>query len=444
MRIQRRFRTSRRGDETPLLAEKCEVETMTQESKQFIYLDNNATTRVAPEVVETIQAYLRDQYWNPSSMYEPALMLARELDAARESVAKSLGAAFPDEIIFTSCATESNNAALFGGLRAAIKADPKRNRVVTSKVEHPAVLEVCRRLEKDGYHVDYIGVDKDGAINMAEFVHALRPGETAVVSIMHANNETGVVFPIEKLSRIVKQTDPKIVFHVDATQSITKLPVDLSRDPEGDDSLSGAFKNVDMLSFSGHKIHAPKGVGVLFVRRGVAFEPFMLGGHQERGRRAGTENIPYIMGLAKALELERDKIVENGQKMARLRDKLQTAIEERVPYIVVNGKNSPRTPNTLNVAVYGAEGEAILVLMSERGVCVSSGSACTSGSLEPSHVLTAMDVPIGALQGNFRFSLSRYTTEEEIDRAIDAFAEVVMRVRMTSSKWNAYMDEPIV
>ena len=417
---------------------------MAIEESKYIYLDNNATTRVAPEVVATVGEYLEKRFWNPSSMYEPALALARELDAARASVAKSLGASFPDEIVFTSCATESNNAAIFGALRAAAKANPKRRRVVTTVVEHPAVIEVCRRLEKDGYPVDWIGVDENGAIDLAAFVQALRPGETAVVSVMHANNETGVVFPIEKLSRIVRQTDPKIVFHCDATQSVGKLPIDLSLDPLGSAaSIPGAFGAVDALSLSGHKIHAPKGVGVLYMRRGTAFEPWQLGGHQERGRRAGTENVPYVMGLAKALEMEVADLEETGARMARLRDKLQDALESRIPYLRVNGKKSPRTPNTLNVAIYGAEGEAILMLMSERGVCVSSGSACTSGSLEPSHVLSAMRVPSGALQGNFRFSLSRYTTEEEIDRAIEAFVESVDLARRTSSKWDNDKGEPI-
>lgn len=417
---------------------------MPNEEMKYVYLDNNATTQVAPQVVETVHEYLAKQFWNPSSMYEPALALARELDAARGSVARSLGAQFPDEIIFTSCATESNNAAIFGALRAAIKASPKRRRVVTTAVEHPAVIEVCRRLEKDGYPVDWIGVGENGALDMAAFVHALRPGETAVVSVMHANNETGVVFPIEKLSRIVKQTDPKIVFHCDATQSVGKLPIDLSLAPSTSGGAgSGAFGAVDLLSFSGHKIHAPKGVGVLYTRRGVAFEPWQLGGHQERGRRAGTENVPYIMGLAKALEMEMSDLSETGARMAGLRDKLQSALESRIPYLRVNGKGSPRTPNTLNVALYGAEGEAILMLMSERGVCVSSGSACTSGSLEPSHVLSAMKVPSGALQGNFRFSLSRYTTESEIDRAIEAFVESVELARRTSSKWDNEKGEPI-
>lgn len=415
---------------------------MASEQEKIVYLDNNATTAVAPEVVEAMRPYFEAKYWNPSSMYAPALALARELDGARELVAERLGADHADEIIFTSCATESNNAALVGGLKGAVKADPKRNKIVTTKVEHPAVLEVCKQLEKEGCDVSYVGVDSDGNINIREFVQALEPGRTAVVSVMHANNETGVIFPIEKLSRIVKQTDPKIAFHVDATQSVTKLPIDLGRiDPSG--GLSGAFGHVDMLSFSGHKIHAPKGVGALYLRRGTAFERFLIGGHQERGRRAGTENVPYIMGLAKALDLEADGLFERGARMEAMRDRLQASLEERIPWIVVNGKNAPRTPNTLNIAVYGAEGEAILMLTSERGVCVSSGSACTSGSLEPSHVLVAMNVPSGALQGNFRFSLSRYTTDEEIDRAIDAFAEAVALARETSCKWDSAKGEPI-
>ncbi len=408
---------------------------------KWIYLDNNATTMVAPEVAETIRVYL-DKFWNPSSMYEPALALARELDDARASVARSLGAEHSDEIIFTSCATESNNAALVGGLRAALKADPKRRRIITSRVEHPAILEVCRRLEKDGYPVDWIGVDRAGKIDLRAYVQALRPGETALVSMMHANNETGVIFPIEKLSRLAKQTDPKITFHVDATQTVAKLPINLGAVPKSD-ADRGAFGYVDMLSFSGHKIHAPKGVGVLYVKRGTAFEHFMIGGHQEKGRRAGTENVPYIMGLAKALSLDLATLADSSARIEALRDRLQAGIEARVPYVVVNGKDAPRTPNTLNVAVYGAEGEAILALMSANGVCVSSGSACTSGSLEPSHVLTAMKVPEGALQGNFRFSLSRYTTEEEIDRALEVFVDVVATIRKTSSKWDDAKGEPI-
>ncbi len=412
------------------------------EVKQYVYLDNNATTAIAPEVVDAMRPYFESKYWNPSSMYAPAIALAKEIDAARELVAKRLGAAHADEIVFTSCASESNNAAIVGGLRGALKADANRRHIITTKVEHPAVLEVCKQLEKDGFEVTYVGVDTNGNINLREYVQALQPGKTALISIMHANNETGVVFPIEKLARIAKQTDPKIVFHVDATQSVTKLPIDLSKVDEGL-AMTGAFGNVDMLSFSGHKIHAPKGVGVLYIKRYTPFEHFMIGGHQERGLRAGTENVPYIMAIAKALDLEADGIVERGQRMAAMRDRLQAEIEARVPYVVVNGKNAPRTPNTLNVAVYGAEGEAILMLMSERGVCVSSGSACTSGSLEPSHVLSAMNVPAGALQGNFRFSLSRYTTDEDIDKAIEAFSEVVAVVRNTSCKWDNDKAEPI-
>lgn len=414
----------------------------TQTDKKFIYLDNNATTAIAPEVFDAMRPYFETEYWNPSSMYAPAEALARKLDEARATVARRLGAAYPDEIVFTSCASESNNAAIVGAWKAARRVDPKRNRVVTTKVEHPAVLEVCRQLEREGAEVDYIGVDAQGRIDLREYVRALRPGETAVVSIMHANNETGVIFPIEKLARLAKQTDEKIVFHCDATQSVTKLPINLSRAATSDEPV-GAFANVDMLSFSGHKIHAPKGIGALYVRRGTPVERFLIGGHQERGRRAGTENVPYIIGLAKALDLEAEDREATAARMERMRDRLQAEIEARIPWIVVNGKEAPRTPNTLNVAVYGAEGEAILMLMSEAGVCVSSGSACTSGSLEPSHVLSAMKVPEGALQGNFRFSLSRYTTDAEVDAALEAFVDAVSKARATSSKWDNVKGEPI-
>jgi len=256
---------------------------------RLVYADNNATTRVAPEVLEAMLPYLADEYFNPSSMYEPAQGPARAIAGARRTVARFFGGVRPDEIVFTSCATESNNAAIFGALRA----NRGRRHVVTTAVEHPAVLNVCRELEREGHEVTYLPVDSSGRLDTVAFVKALRPGETALVSIMHANNETGVIFPVAELARIAKETDPGIVFHTDATQSVTKLPID----------LTGEFRHVDLLSFSGHKIHAPKGVGALFVRRGARWRPFLLGGHQEGGRRAGTENVAFIVGLARALEL---------------------------------------------------------------------------------------------------------------------------------------------
>ncbi|MBO7725828.1 MAG: aminotransferase class V-fold PLP-dependent enzyme, partial [Thermoguttaceae bacterium] len=243
----------------------------------MIYIDNNATTAVAPEVVDAMRPYLESEYFNPSSLYEPAEKVQKALRAARATVAGHLGCR-ADEILFTSCATESNNAAIFG----AAASNPKRRRIVTTRVEHPAVLEVCRELGRRGYTVVEIPVDTAGNLDIAEFARALTPGETLLASVMHANNETGVIFPIERLARLVKEVDPAIIFHTDATQSVTKLPID----------LAGEFRQVDLLSFSGHKIHAPKGVGVLFIRRGTPIRPFLFGGHQESGRRGGTENVP--------------------------------------------------------------------------------------------------------------------------------------------------------
>ena len=393
----------------------------------MIYIDNNATTAVAPEVFEAMKPYLRESYFNPSSLYEPAENVQKALRNARKKTASLLGA-MPGEILFTSCATESNNAAIFG----TAAANRHRKHIVTTCVEHPAVLEVCRELGRRGYKITEIPVDPSGNLDLSAFVHAVTPGETLIVSVMHANNETGVIFPIERLSRIVKEIDPGILFHCDATQSVTKLPI----------SLSSNFKNVDLLSFSGHKIHAPKGVGVLFIRRGAPVRPFLFGGHQESGRRGGTENVPYIIGIAEALELAAATHEDDIQRIEQLRDKLESALIERVPYIEVNGKGAPRMPNTLNIACHSIEGEGILYSLNEYGICASSGSACTSGSLDPSHVLTSMKVPFSAIHGSVRFSLSRYTTEEEIDRIIEIFPEIAANLRAMSPYWNKEKNEP--
>ncbi len=394
----------------------------------MIYLDNNATTSVAPEVLESMISCFKEKYWNPSSMYDPAVSLAKEIKEARKSVARQIGAKNSSTILFTSCATESNNTALFGSAAA----NPKRKHIITTKVEHPAVLEVCKELQRRGYEITWLDVDRAGNLDMKQFVHALRPGGTLMVSIMHANNETGVVFPIERLSRITKETDPEIIFHTDATQTVTKLPID----------LSDSFSHVDLLSFSGHKFHAPKGVGALYIRQGTPIRSFMIGGHQENGRRAGTENVPYILGMAKALELAAQTHPEDFVRMENLRDRLEAKIVEKVPYIEINGKGAVRMPNTLNVACHSIEGESLLMLMNEAGIAVSSGSACTSGSLEPSHVLVAMQVPSSALQGSIRFSLSRYNTEEEIDYAADKFAFAVEQLRNASPYWDREGQKP--
>ncbi len=392
-----------------------------------IYVDNNATTRVAPEVYEAMAPYFTECYFNPSSMYEPARRAAQVLGQARKKIAEGLGGIEPEELLFTACATEGNNTAIMGTARA----NPARRHIITTAVEHPAVLEVCRELERSGYRVTWLSVDGNGELDMAEYVRALS-ADTLLVSIMHANNETGVIFPIERLSRIAKETDPAIVFHTDATQTVGKLPIDLVR----------RLPYVDLLSFSGHKFHAPKGVGGLFVRRGTRCRPFMLGGHQEQGRRAGTENVPYIIGMARALELALETRAQDEARIERLRDRLESALLERIPCIQVNGRGAPRLPNTSNISCHFIEGEAMLYQLSAHGICASSGSACTSGSLEPSHVLRAMKVPFTAVHGSVRFSLSKYNTEEEIEKIIEVFPVIVANLRKLSPYWDGALNRP--
>ena len=392
-----------------------------------IYVDNNATTQVAPEVVEAMTPFLTAEYFNPSSMYEAAKPAAHAIAQARKDIARQFGLADPQQVLFTACATESNNTAIFG----AAKANPNRRHVITTTVEHPAVLEVCKELKRDGYDVTFLDVDGDGNLDVGEFIRALRP-DTLLVSIMHANNETGVVFPIEQLSRVAKETDPAIIFHTDATQSVGKVAIDLGRD----------FQHVDLLSFSGHKFHAPKGIGALYIKRGARCRPFMIGGHQEEGRRAGTENVPYIVGMAKALQLAAEAYQDEDVRVRGLRDRLEQAIVERIPCVVVNGRGATRLPNTLNVSCHFVEGEGILYQMSNYGICASSGSACTSGSLEPSHVLRAMKIPDAAVHGSVRFSFSRYNTDADVDRIIDVFPEIISNLRRVSPYWDQEKNAP--
>jgi cysteine desulfurase len=393
-----------------------------------IYADNNATTQVAPEVSEAMAPFLTENYFNPSSMYEPARQVAEAVTGARRQIARYFGLTNPRQILFTACATESNNTAIFG----TAKANPNRRHVITTAVEHPAVLEVCKELQRNGYEVDFLGVDGDGNLDVREFIRALRP-DTLLVTVMHANNETGVVFPIEQLSRLTKETDPAIVFHTDATQTVGKVPLNLSQE----------FRHVDLLSFSGHKFHAPKGIGGLYLKKGVPCRPLLIGGHQEEGRRAGTENVPYILGMAKALQLASERFEDEETKVRNLRDRLEKAIEERIPYVQVNGKGAPRLPNTLNVSCHYIEGESMLMqLMTDYGICASSGSACTTGSLEPSHVLRAMHVPFTAVHGSVRFSLSRYNTEEDVNRIIEVFPEIVANLRKLSPYWDQEKKAP--
>jgi cysteine desulfurase len=377
-----------------------------------IYFDNNATTKVADEVLEEIKPYFCDLYGNPSSMHTFGGQIGIKIREAREKTAALLGCD-PSEIIFTGCGTESDNTAIKGTLAA----HPNKRKIITTRVEHPAVLSVCRDLENQGYTVVELSVDKKGCLNLSELESYL-DDNTAIVTIMFANNETGVVFSVEKIAEMVKSKG--IVFHTDAVQAVGKIPINLSK------------SNIDLLSLSGHKLHAPKGVGILYVRKGTRLAPFMLGGHQEGGRRAGTENVPGIIGLGKACELAMQKFDQENKKVKSLRDKLEKGILAKCTDCMVNGDTESRLPNTSNISFEFIEGESILLMLDRFSICASSGSACTSGSLEPSHVLRAMGVPFTAAHGSIRFSLSRYNTEEEVDYTVEKIPPIIARLRELS------------
>ena len=383
-----------------------------------IYLDNNATTQVDPEVVQAMLPFYSELYGNPSSMHSFGGGVAASIKEARENVARLLGAA-ADEIIFTSCGTESDSTAI----RAAIESYPAKKHLVTSRVEHAAIKNLFESLSKKGYRTTFVPVDRQGRLDL-DFLYENLTDDTAIVSLMWGNNETGVIFPIEEISRRVKERG--IVFHTDAVQTVGKIPIDLSR------------TGVDMLSLSGHKIHAPKGIGALYIRKGTKFAPFMIGGHQEKGRRGGTENTAAIVGLGKAAEMARKHIASGSYTAVRaLRDTLENEILAQVPSTFVNGDRANRLPNTTSIAFEYVEGEAILLMLNEYGICASSGSACTSGSLEPSHVLRAMGVPFTAAHGSIRFSLSRTTTRQEIDFVLEKLPPVIARLRQMSPFWKS-------
>ena len=382
---------------------------------KLVYVDNNATTKVDSEVLEEMLPYFSEMYGNPSSMHSFGGEVGRKIREARERVAALINAS-PEEIVFTSCGTESDNTAIM----AAVTATPFKKHVITTRVEHPAVKNMAEYLGKNGYRVTFVPVDGKGRLDLDHLYQSLSD-DTAIVSIMWANNETGVIFPVQEISGVLHERG--IPFHTDAVQAAGKVPVDVRE------------IKADMLSLSGHKIHAPKGVGILYVRKGTMFSPYMIGGHQESGKRGGTENTASIIGIGKACELAGKHIEEESTVVAKLRDRLESEILKSVPNTIVNGDRENRLPGTTNISFEYIEGESILLMLNELGICASSGSACTSGSLEPSHVLRSMGVPYTAAHGSIRFSLSRYNTDAEIDFIIEKIPPIISRLRDLSPFW---------
>lgn len=390
----------------------------TDQSDTVIYMDNNATTMVAPEVLESMLPYLSDYYGNPSSMHSFGGKVGKSIARAREEIAALIGCQV-DEIVFTSCGTESDSTAIL----SALQSFPNKRHIVSTRVEHPAVKNLCEGLDKLTGHkhkLTLLPVERDGTLDLDMYEKSLTD-ETAIVSVMWANNETGVIFPIAKMAEIAKSRG--ILFHTDAVQAVGKIPIDLSSIP------------IDFLSLSGHKLHAPKGIGVLFVRKGTPFVPFMVGGHQEKGRRGGTENVASIVGLGRACQLAAEHMTDENRHVRALRDRLEKGLLETIPNSMLNGHAVDRLPNTTNISFEFVEGESILLHLDRYGVCASSGSACTSGSLEPSHVLRAMGVPFTAAHGSIRFSLSVYNTEQEIDVVLEKLPPIIAKLREMSPFW---------
>ncbi len=384
-------------------------------SKNIIYLDNNATTKVDEKVLEAMLPYFKEEYANPSSMYDFSKKSSHAIKEARGVIKDFLNAEDEKEIIFTSCGSESANTAIRGFLNY----NKNKKHIITTKIEHPCVLNVYKALEKQGYKVDYIGVNAHGELNLEELENAITD-DTALVSVMWANNETGVINPIGEISQLIKSKNKNTKLYVDAVQVAGKVPIDVQSN------------GIDMLGISGHKFHAPKGVGALYVNSKTMITPLIIGGHQERGKRAGTENVPYIVGMAKAAQLAQDNLKYEATEIKRLRDKLENGIISKIYNARLNTGVANRVPNTTNIGFEYIEGELILLHLSDIGICASSGSACTSGSLEPSHVLRAMNVPFTAIHGSVRWSLSRFTTEKEIDYVIEKLPGIIEKVTSIS------------
>ena len=384
-------------------------------NSKLVYLDNNATTKVDEKVLEVRLPYFSKYYGNPSSIYEFGGKNSKAIKEAREQIKDFFGANSSKEIFFTASGSESANMAI----RGILSADKSKNHLITTKVEHPCVLNLHKQLEKDGYNITYVGVNSAGEINLDELFDAVTD-KTALVSFMYANNETGTIFPVEEIAEKVKSINPKTKIYVDAVQAAGKIHINV-KDTQ-----------IDMMGISGHKFHAPKGIGSLYVKSSTLITPLIIGGHQENGKRAGTENVPFIIGMAKAAQLAEESLNYEMTEVKRLRNKLETGLLSKIFNARLNSSSSNRVPNTTNIGFEYVEGELILLNMNDVGICASSGSACTSGSLDPSHVLKAMGVPFTALHGSIRFSLSRFTTEEEIDYTIAKMPEIIDRLTKIS------------
>lgn len=383
----------------------------------MVYLDNNATTRIDPRVLDTMIPYLDQFYGNPSSIHRLGARVGQAMEIAREQVQQLVGAQYSSEIVFTSCATEATTTAIL----SAVEAYPDKKEIITTRVEHPATLTLCQNLERKGYTVHWIGVDKKGRLDFKAFEAALNRN-VCLVTMMWANNETGTIFPIERVAHLAKSYGALV--HVDAVQAAGKIPMDVKT------------LHIDMLSISGHKFHAPKGIGALYLRRGTRFRPLLRGGHQERGRRAGTENSASIIAMGMAAQLAYNALETEVPRIQLMRDRLEQGLLARIPNSFITGNRAHRVPNTCNIAIEYVEGEALLLMMNQVGIAASSGSACTSGSLEPSHVMKAMQIPFTAAHGTLRFSLSRFNKEEDIDYVLEQLPPIVARLRELSPYWN--------
>ena len=387
-----------------------------------IYFDNAATTKLDEEVLNEMIPYLKEYYGNASSIYKLGRESRKAVEESREKIAKVLNCK-PNEIYFTAGGSESDNTAIKGIARANIK---KGNHIITSKIEHPAVLETCKQLEKEGFEISYIPVDENGILDLEELKKAIK-STTILISVMFANNEIGTIQPIEEIGKIAKENN--IYFHTDAVQAVGSLKIDVEK------------LNIDSLSMSGHKFYGPKGIGALYVRTGVNFEKFVNGGHQERNKRAGTENVAGIVGMGKAIELAYQNLEEHNKKIKELRDYYVEQVKEKIPYIKINGDMEKRLPGNSNISFRFIEGEGLLLNLDLKGICASSGSACTSGSLDPSHVLLAIGLPHEIAHGSLRISIGKYNTRKEIDYLIENLVEIVNRLREMSPLWEKFIEE---